>query len=57
MSLLRAVLKVPSRSIYISQAALGPKKKKGGKGGGGGKNVKVDPRKASQVKFSFIRKI
>ena len=55
MSMLRAVLKVPSRSLYLSQAALGPKKKKGGKGDGGGKNVKVDPRKASQVKFSFIR--
>ena len=51
--MLRAVLvKVPNRSLYLSQAALGPKKKKGGKGGGGGgKNVKVEPRKASQVNF------
>ena len=49
MSMIRAVIKVPTRGIHVSMASLGPKKKKGGKGGGGGKQVVVKQRPASTV--------
>ena len=49
MSMIRAVIKVPTRGIHFSSASLGPKKKKGGKGGGGGKAIVVKQRPASQV--------
>ena len=49
MSMIRAVIKIPTRGVHLSAASLGPKKKKGGKGGGGGKQIVVKQRPASTV--------